>query len=484
MVLAVFAFLSEYSELSAQTQLCTSCSQVIGGGFQDTALTANRLVSIVGMSAAGDTTVGNLRLISGYMPVCVMPFVTLRSNSGRDTLCADGSKQVQAQSYLRESLAWTKAGSSFVVPKDSIADISDTTLSPSGKQITFTVLAKKGKYQSVEQSYTVTISPPVVPQINLGTNTGNSTSESWSIPFCAGDIISFKVTDGIGTAKTTVQTTASSSQIISAGNQFTLPKLNNDTETCSFAITNSFGCTKNLSVTMTKRKPSVQLALPTLPTVNPANREASHISIPITFTDLDDFANCPPDSISVSVTYRKTLFLPDDMTSTTDSGNDRTTTKKIAWNNQVKVLDSITGTVLLGDVTSTPLTFKTALVTSASQTARIYSVSLSSGLLTIIPCGNGTNNPRLLIAKNGLGIQQIYPQPASDFLTIVSQSENRQTEKIQITNELGITIAEKSVEFTEGMNQILIELPQNVPNGLYALRISGVQQSIPFVIMK
>ena len=96
-----------------------------------------------------------------------------------------------------------------------------------------------------------------------------------------------------------------------------------------------------------------------------------------------------------------------------------------------------------------------------------------------------TTQPLVAIAENSsFSINKVYPNPASDYVTLELQSKMTETIQIRLFNILGTELKKWEHQNLQAGNQKLKFDLSFLKSGVYILKISGSKQVASLVIRK
>lgn len=82
-----------------------------------------------------------------------------------------------------------------------------------------------------------------------------------------------------------------------------------------------------------------------------------------------------------------------------------------------------------------------------------------------------------LEAGNSLALENVYPNPFSQSITLNLRSRNEETLDLQVFNQIGQVVHQDQLTVTAGVNQIEMDFPE-LPAGMYSLHLQGKEGQV------
>lgn len=476
---------------SYSQELCLECSQNIGSSFMYAAPSVSDgnslLSSAVGMISS-EISIGadGSKLISGYMPVCVLPIVTSESDIRN---CSDEQFELYAGSYLSNEIIWTFEDVETITEfpykrTEAPFNFSKSNVNAKKQSYTVQVRAKKGKIQSEENTLTVTVFPKPIIEVKGDTNS-----------YCRGAIINFSALDktnpdniegnfnwsyDFGSGRSTfrgkdlsINTPAMESEI-----SVDLIVNNEYTDSISCAVD-----TINFTLKSINPESNTDIVLSEVGRINPSEYENKTLKILVKLNGLVDYnsglAACPPSTFSADLVINNKHFLPlvnnipeIILLQGTPTINETTIKfrslgiKNIGQNE----LFEIEGYPLLGESLTSSIYVSNIILEDNSISDSTYKVNGSNVNLEFITCNKGEGS-RLLFTKAASPI--IYPNPNNGSVVNVNFNieDSLSIKSIKIKDFYGNTLfVLQNIEINEKTSTL--NLSEELSIGIYMVEIN------------
>lgn len=490
LILTILIIIIVVPNLFGQNKLCEECSRSSLGGFEYYQSSGGYSLgsAVGGLSAAPlNSSDGQYILVSGYMPICVLPIASIGKG---DTVCSDEQAEFTASGYLTESAKWYVNNSLIQNQSYSYIPTIQNTKDANGYSEAVKVELTKGKY--IVESETAYYREN--PSIDLKVVFPKKICKNNTVEISFEDRIlnSFESINWDNTTGITFPDQQDKSKaflILDSGSQ-----------TYSITFINKFGCDTTISVDVESIAPSAKIRVNSLQNLRPADvKKTEPKEIPIVFDSAGNFNfGCAPDSAIITLSVRSSMFLPNENSTkskiTYDKSAGYTDQREIRI--EAKVPSSVQagtelaileGWVLLGDVVETPIEIKSIDWKGANISDNTVNTSPIGGIISIDCCGDNTAI-RLINKSGNASIIKVSPMPSEGNeirIEVLSESEEVQTMDLMIFNSIGENLgALYSGNISNGLNYIKATLPEGILSGIYYISIAGQGSTYPLIIAR
>ncbi|MFA6571573.1 MAG: T9SS type A sorting domain-containing protein [Bacteroidota bacterium] len=244
-----------------------------------------------------------------------------------------------------------------------------------------------------------------------------------------------------------------------------------ETGVYTLIVNTQYGCADTSQVNVAKYTPQITLKFDDVKE-NPANHKGKTHKIHLKKVSYSDelLGACKPDSLYMTVLIHKSIFFPKGR-QFKDSANwiIIIVADRIDLSNE-DLLD-IEGSIILGDTN-----FSEIIIRDISwgrygklgiKTFPVKSKFELTGL-------SETGGLRLLKFSKPFSLMQIKPNPASDEIEMVINCTENNKVEVNIYNTLGQIVQSAKIELLTGINTKKIELPKEIPSGIYRISVGNM----------
>ena len=242
----------------------------------------------------------------------------------------------------------------------------------------------------------------------------------------------------------------------------------------------SGSCNRTISKFIEEVQKEAVLSIPEI-TFDPKEQYDQILNIPVFIKEPGClFYEEKSDSITAYIRLRKSLYLPvkNDGQQYSDHGIWRTIILKTPANYS-KTGDTIAlikGYGLLGDTLETPVYIDSLLWSNSDIRSSYKNGKLK---LTGIPDAGGLR----LLKQKSIKVLLLYPVPATNYINITIESENKSEVKAEVFNYLGELVYSKYINLKPGVLEEKIQFNNGLPVGVYNIVISDKDNIISKNIM-
>jgi hypothetical protein len=482
-------------------EICEECSQNLGSGFRieklDNTKNEQLISSAVGNIASESiSALDGSKLISGFMPVCVLPMIN--PSSIIDT-CSEYQVDLVSNSYLTDYITWLENGlttnTQFYYKTLELPYVFNKINNTNSPDLnTLTVYSKKGEIYSETSEININIYPVPIVKIN-----GNITN------FCIGSTIVLSAFDekdsnsiesnfiwtynlGLGNFISTGKTISIPTNINTNVVNITLELKNDFTNIVSCASSNS-----NFVLSAIAPIAKSNLVVENVGKINPSEFENQTLQIKLGILDSLDYNNainlCPPDEFSAEIIYYQKHFNPILNNSNMNLVKDYPINNyNTIYINKLLIKDlskgelfDLEGYPLLGDLLSSNVIIRNIKLHSSAINDNTYNVIQTTKPLEFEVCEIGGER---LIYKNISA--NIYPNPNYDSKTNIQINMKDSSDEflMKIINGFGEILYQKAIIFNNGYNSL--NLPENMISGQYIVILTNKEQilHLPLTILR
>lgn len=480
------------ASITAQ-QLCKECSSSLGSGFMFTPPangSGDQIVaSAIGFySAPQNVADDGSVLITGYMPVCVMPIVGL----GKDiSICSDSTLIVRSNAFLAFT-KWEATPDDFnITPSDSLTD-SIVVKQNVGeiKRIRFKVYASKGGIHSSETQSTVSVYPKIKPVLSNDVMISDTTRVCNNKDFIVDisdsyydiDSLDFLWDDGETSPQRTFRLTNS------PVNRKLSISIKGQANLCDTVLNMIFAPIAPRASTSIQPKDGISV-------LNPADYE--NLDNPFYFdvklSDINQgfdqaFRLCPPSKVKAEISIPRKLFFPTGSGYTKISETESTATLQyehaISDAKADNVLFKIEGIPILIDDTLGTLSISRLLLIDEDGDSTVYDIVAGSTIDLKLKTCDIDGVARLLNNYLLKYVGIIYPNPAQSAITLQLNNTNSYTEEegskhlfLKLYTSTGIQVFTHEYAYETMPERLTIPLPESLASGTYSLVIYNNQAS-------
>lgn len=483
---------------SQSYRLCDECSNNLGSGFYfvtpDPLKGVQLVASSIGIiSSAPVEASDGKKLISGYMPVCVVPMLGLGSPD--TSICSNAGSELSSNAYLIDNIFWGADNLNYFKQGIYNEKIKINQIVDKKTEYNIKVSAEKGGIKSLEDEIKLTIYPTIKPKAsnNFKINDTNIVCRNTSFAINIKDEyyneveLDFLWDNGENTSIVNLEINES---IITK--QLNIKNKGNN----SLCDTTIFFHFKPI-------KPSSNLAIESKDNISELNpslyeQTSDPFYFNIKFSNYNnDFeqalSSCQPKKLEAWVEFPRKLFVPQGSNFVLDSKTPDKIKLKYSENlSNLKPSDIILklqGIPILIDETYGQIVID-SLKLYYDGNSQVYSINPASKDIFIKICeldGKKRILKNYLQTPGGI-IKNLFPNPVQKDLTITIDKNQIQGSSIdlRIYDFYGNIIYNQQYDKDINDGNINIELPYNISSGNYQILLTnGYQKSYQnFIIMK
>lgn len=498
LILIIILFASVQASF-AQDVLCLPCSQNLGTGFTIEEVNPSKGIQLVSsavgiIASAKQTAPDGSALISGYMPVCVVPMVVA---GNRIDTCHGNTIDLYAQSYLYEEIVWESPDGTKTIrtPQGGLGveqplSVTLKNKTPNPLTTTMKVSSKKGGiYSDTNGSVTYTVYPK--PVLNFKQKSDYFCRESY-IRIIALDSIfpdsgllswtwtangeSGKIGNGNAQGKelSLIPIAGMTSLEVSLNIQ------NKYTSIVSCAVLNTTFILKSINP-----EANTQISHDGATQINPADFETKKLKFSLRSEDKTDFIRaleaCPPESVEADFIYDTDLFIPINTDNWTIIPNTSTGKSTLKYKGTPKVskteplLFELEGYPTLGSKTKARYEVSNIQFSASTISSGSYRINNPDIIELDYSICRENANDRFLYKSQTESIM-IYPNPSNGNHITLSFIEGNKSDlsnavvNVDIYSTMGIKVFSQ-IFFVNQDNIIELPLPSFLLNGLYRVTV-------------